>query len=62
MVRVADAAGLRSELIARGRAWATQFTWERTARAVTEVYREAQGRAGFQPARQVTDLPHHEGP
>jgi glycosyltransferase involved in cell wall biosynthesis len=34
---------LRAELIKRGRAQAARFSWERTARAVLEIYREAVG-------------------
>lgn len=36
---------LRAELIQRGRAQAARFSWERTARAVLEIYQEA-ARAG----------------
>jgi glycosyltransferase involved in cell wall biosynthesis len=34
---------LRAELIQRGRAQAARFSWEHTARAVLEIYREAVG-------------------
>ena len=44
MVRVAEDSELRNQLIERGRAWAAQFTWEKTARAVSEVYQEAAAR------------------
>lgn len=32
--------GARADLSRRGRAWAAEFTWERTARATAAVYRE----------------------
>ncbi len=32
---------LRAELIRRGRVQAARFSWERTAREVLEIYREA---------------------
>jgi glycosyltransferase involved in cell wall biosynthesis len=35
--------GLRNELIRRGREQAGRFSWERTARQVLEIYREAAG-------------------
>jgi glycosyltransferase involved in cell wall biosynthesis len=33
-------AGSREALSAKGRAWVSQFSWERTARATADVYRE----------------------
>ncbi len=35
---------LRNDLIARGREQAARFSWERTAREVLEIYREAADR------------------
>jgi glycosyltransferase involved in cell wall biosynthesis len=32
---------LRADLIAKGRAQASRFSWERTARAVLEIYRDS---------------------
>jgi glycosyltransferase involved in cell wall biosynthesis len=36
---------MRDELIRRGHAQAARFSWERTAREVLEIYREAAVRA-----------------
>ena len=41
--RVAADAGLRADLVAKGRARASEFTWARTARETIEVYRTALG-------------------
>jgi len=40
LIRAATDEGLRAELAARGRRRAREFTWERTAARVLEVYRE----------------------
>ena len=37
---------LREELIARGKAQAARYSWERTAREVLEVYREVSATRG----------------
>ncbi len=41
--RLADDAGLRAELRARGRRRAAEFTWERVADAMIEIYRAVAG-------------------
>ncbi len=46
---------LREQLIARGRAHASKFTWEKTARKTLEVYRAAAG-PGRRPGRRDEEL------